>query len=133
MRDGLRKRRENDLTRIEYACIDEAEAKQLESTIGWFTEDVRDVLISFPVDDDKQFEETARMLLGIQTLYRRHLTAGEAGLILYSCFDPRTFESPQTQKPGAASDASSSDEPVRRPDGLLGRLFRRIFGKDSEV
>ena len=72
------------LTRLEYDYIDNAGVDLEDVTTQYLDERVRDILVSYPVDDDGELKELGLMLLNIQTLQGRLLSPYEAGAILYS-------------------------------------------------
>ena len=84
MNEAKRKRRELLLTRLEYECMDEAGVGLDEVTTQYLDERVRDILVSYPADEDEELRGLALMLLNMQTLFGRLLTPYEAGAILYS-------------------------------------------------
>ena len=84
LNEAKRKRRELLLTRLEYDYIDEAGVGLDEVTTQYLDEQVRDILVSYPADEDEELRDLTLMLLNMQKLFGRLLEPYEAGAILYS-------------------------------------------------
>lgn len=125
-------RRSKVLTKLEYQHIYEVGKMLDEVAIEYLSEETRDVLLTFPVETDEQFQETAEMLLNVQILFGRPLTPGEAGLFLYSCFDPETYRDHRVEEPARFGQAAT-EKPPRNLRGVLKRLNRRLFGRNREA